>query len=93
MIHSAIRPPLTPADEYNLALQALKDVDDLGSILKDQGREQIIEDAYTDGSTVYCSACGGMIKRDRFAMHKDFWCPGVTNSSGEFMECEDSTNE
>ena len=76
LIHSAIHPPQTPQEEYNLALQALQEVKDMGSILKEQGRSQIIEDAYTDGSTVYCKGCGGMIKRERWVQHCEFWCDG-----------------
>ncbi|GMH47690.1 hypothetical protein TrRE_jg9933, partial [Triparma retinervis] len=37
------------------------------SILKDErAKEDILEAAFRDGSSVVCNICGGLIKRDRF---------------------------
>ena len=29
-----------------------------------------------DGSSVVCNKCGGLIKRDRWNNHVEFWCGG-----------------
>ena len=44
------------------------------SILKDSSKSDILEAAFRDGSSVVCSNCGGLIKRDRWTNHVQFWC-------------------
>jgi hypothetical protein len=34
----------------------------------------ILEAAYRDGSSVICKNCGGLIARERWSNHVDFWC-------------------
>ena len=34
----------------------------------------ILEAAYRDGSSVICKHCGGLIARERWTNHVEFWC-------------------
>lgn len=61
--------------EENLAKAALSElVNDPNSILFEHGKEQILSDAFIDGSSVVCSKCSGLIKKDRWENHLKFWC-------------------
>lgn len=46
----------------------------MGSILGQQGRTNVLQDAYDDGSSVLCRHCGGLIKRARMDAHLRHWC-------------------
>jgi len=40
-----------------------------------QGKEDIIRDAYMDGSSTICPLCKGLISLKRLAAHQTRWCP------------------
>ena len=48
------------------------------TILRDQGNQQILKDAFEDGSSVICRKCGGLIAQKRWIAHKSFWCPTLS---------------
>ena len=85
-MNDAAAPPPTPEQQYRAALNALDEVESRGSFLLDQGRSQIIEDAYRDGSTVFCKNCKGMIKRERWMAHVELWCPMASHIEDEDEE-------
>lgn len=45
------------------------------SILSQNGRGQVLIDALSDGSSVFCPFCGQVISLARFLCHRNFWCP------------------
>eukprot|EP00884_Botryococcus_braunii_P014999 jgi/Botrbrau1/234/Bobra.0022s0211.2 len=45
-------------------------------ILEETGRGAIADAALSDGSSFVCSHCGGVVKKDREAIHYEYWCPG-----------------
>lgn len=47
------------------------------TILRDQGNEEILKDAFEDGSSVVCTKCGGLISMQRWTAHKSFWCSAL----------------
>ena len=47
---------------------------DESTILFDAGRTDILRDAFEDGSSVVCQACGSLIPRARAENHSKFWC-------------------
>ncbi|GMI35300.1 hypothetical protein TeGR_g7843 [Tetraparma gracilis] len=57
----------------------------------------ILEAAYRDGSSVICKNCGGLIKRERWANHVDYWCgkdgDGGSGDDGSGDEFEDAKME
>ncbi|GMH81977.1 hypothetical protein TrVE_jg176 [Triparma verrucosa] len=70
----------TPQSSLTLAYSILDDVLSTPSLLKDRGNERIIKDAFEDGSTLYCKKCKGMIKKDRWTAHVEYWCQPVVES-------------
>ncbi|GMH94584.1 hypothetical protein TrST_g12634 [Triparma strigata] len=70
----------TPQSSLTLAYSILDDVLSTPSLLKDRGNERIIKDAFVDGSTLYCKKCKGMIKKERWTAHVEYWCQPVVES-------------
>lgn len=50
------------------------------SILVEAGCEDIIRDAYVDGSSVVCTRCGDLIARTRWKAHREMWCSVLENA-------------
>ncbi|XP_019054075.1 PREDICTED: uncharacterized protein LOC104601716 isoform X2 [Nelumbo nucifera] len=44
------------------------------SILAKTGREQIVLDAFSDGSSFICLQCGGLVSNHRKEEHLAYWC-------------------
>lgn len=44
------------------------------SILAETGRNQIVLDAFADGSSFVCLQCGGLVSNHRKDEHFAFWC-------------------
>ncbi|CAH9053945.1 unnamed protein product [Cuscuta europaea] len=44
------------------------------SILSETGRKQVMEDAFSDGSSFVCYQCGGLVSTLRKDEHYSFWC-------------------
>lgn len=59
------------------------------SILQEYGDEDILIDAFQDGSSVICQKCQGLIKVDRAEEHAKYWCPMAEENS----EAEDEDEE
>ena len=50
------------------------------TLLSERGEEDILRDAFEDGSSVVCTVCGDLIARIRWKQHRDLWCSGRCNS-------------
>lgn len=44
------------------------------SVLAESGREQIVLDAYMDGTNFICLQCGGLVSNLRQGEHLAYWC-------------------
>lgn len=44
------------------------------SILAESGRNQIVLDAFSDGSSFICLQCGGLVSNHRKDEHDAYWC-------------------
>ena len=62
--------------ERDHALMALSDDN---SLLKERGAETILNDAFSDGSSVLCRQCAGLVARGRWEAHKTQWCTAITS--------------
>ena len=47
------------------------------TILAETGDQEILKDAFEDGSSVLCTRCQGLVARVRWESHKQYWCPAV----------------
>jgi hypothetical protein len=56
------------------------------ALLAVSGRERVILDAATDGSSTMCPACGALLSRDRWQAHVENWCPALNKD--EDMDIE-----
>lgn len=66
--------------EYD-ELDTFKTVDIMNenSILQERedGSEEILFDAFQDGSSVICKLCKSLVKKDRWDVHQTVWCPSI----------------
>lgn len=58
-------------------------VSDPNTLLYEQGCEDILADAFKDGSSVVCTACDALVPRDRFEQHRVYWCEKADNAEVE----------
>ena len=49
-------------------------VADSATILSERGEQDILKDAFEDGSSVVCTKCGALIPRLRCDEHSKYWC-------------------
>ncbi len=56
------------------------------TILKEQGMEDILSDAFEDGSSVVCKNCGGLIAKHRWSDHVMYWCSASGMDVDEDMD-------
>ena len=54
------------------------------SILKDHGVEEILRDAFEDGSSVVCTRCSALVKASRWEAHYNHWCPILGEENEDF---------
>ena len=54
-----------------------------GSILEELGRDQVIEDADGDNSSVTCGRCGALVSRARMIAHETMWCAALEDEDAE----------
>lgn len=56
------------------------------TFLSERGDEEILKDAFEDGSSVLCRKCGGLVAKVRWESHNSTWCPALTDSDVEMEE-------
>mmetsp|Transcript_17100 Transcript_17100/g.35205 ORF Transcript_17100/g.35205 Transcript_17100/m.35205 type:complete len:158 (-) Transcript_17100:40-513(-) len=85
-----------PGKELRQAEEAVAMLLRGNSILKDGDKEDILEAAFRDGSSVVCNNCGGLIKRERWSNHVEFWCtvtPSNEDENDTFHDTRDNEEE
>eukprot|EP00298_Acanthocystis_sp_HF-20_P004031 c14379_g1_i1.p1 GENE.c14379_g1_i1~~c14379_g1_i1.p1 ORF type:complete len:131 (+),score=65.45 c14379_g1_i1:36-428(+) len=68
---------VNPQERLNQARQVLSSLQNQESLLGDQGRENVLVDAFKDGSSVVCTSCGSLVSCERWIAHKSLWCPNI----------------
>lgn len=59
------------------ATNAIKIMLEEDSFLSERGEEDILRDAFEDGSSIICQKCGGLVPHTRWDAHKLSWCPSL----------------
>ena len=59
------------------ATAAIKAMLDQNSFLSERGQDDILRDAFEDGSSIICQLCGGLVSQSRWEAHKKSWCPSL----------------
>ena len=59
------------------ATNAIKMMLEQDSILSECGAEDILRDAFQDGSSIICQKCGGLVPQTRWEVHRNKWCPSL----------------
>ena len=49
--------------------------------LSQQGRSDVLREAYSDGSSMLCCYCNALVKKDRYKIHVSNWCPAIKHDS------------
>mmetsp|Transcript_18394 Transcript_18394/g.30824 ORF Transcript_18394/g.30824 Transcript_18394/m.30824 type:complete len:140 (+) Transcript_18394:24-443(+) len=57
------------------------------TMLSERGEQEILKDAFEDGSSVLCTNCGGLVARDRMESHSQYWCSAIDPTNDD--ECDD----
>lgn len=57
------------------------------TFLSERGEEDILKDAFEDGSSVVCSKCGGLVAKARWDSHSTMWCPALSETDMDIDEC------
>lgn len=47
------------------------------SFLSERGQEDILRDAFEDGSSIICQKCNGLVSQSRWNAHRMSWCPSI----------------
>jgi hypothetical protein len=57
------------------------------TLLSERGDEEILKDAFEDGSSLVCRKCGGLVAKVRWDSHASTWCPALPESSMDLEDC------
>ncbi len=49
------------------------------TFLSERGEEDILRDAFEDGSSIVCVKCGGLVAKVRWESHAKMWCPAISD--------------
>lgn len=71
----------TNREVLEMAMVATERLMTESSLLSDRGDEELLRDAFEDGSSVICKFCGGLVKASRWESHREFWCEGVSETA------------
>jgi hypothetical protein len=63
-------------DELKNSLEGETDPEAI-PIISESGKEQILRDAYADGSSFICKRCGALVSRKRKTSHEQLWCDAL----------------
>ena len=68
-----------PSNSYLAAKRASADLIKQTSLLSEigDGSELILKDAFEDGSSIICTRCTGLVSRERWTAHCQYWCPSI----------------
>eukprot|EP00591_Stephanopyxis_turris_P005401 CAMPEP_0195527820 /NCGR_PEP_ID=MMETSP0794_2-20130614/29742_1 /TAXON_ID=515487 /ORGANISM="Stephanopyxis turris, Strain CCMP 815" /LENGTH=150 /DNA_ID=CAMNT_0040658821 /DNA_START=100 /DNA_END=552 /DNA_ORIENTATION=- len=61
-------------------------MEDKTTLLHEQDRQHILQQAFEDGSSVVCKKCGAMIPAARWQQHHDYWCEKSNRQDDNEME-------
>ena len=64
-------------------------LNDTSTLLAAHGREDILSDAFQDGSSVFCRQCHGLVARTRWNAHRSLWCPALSLLGQDSMELDE----
>ncbi|KAL8494488.1 hypothetical protein ACS0TY_025333 [Phlomoides rotata] len=70
----AIAEAIPGLSQHNMIEQPIEPDPQGNSILAETGRNQVVLDAYSDGSSFVCLQCGGLVSNHRKEEHFAFWC-------------------
>jgi predicted ArsR family transcriptional regulator len=57
------------------------------TLLSERGDEEILKDAFEDGSSLVCRKCGGLVAKVRWDSHASTWCPALPESAMDLDDC------
>ena len=82
--------------EYDDEADTLKPIDfrNEDSILQERGdgSEDILLDAFQDGSSIVCKLCNALINKDRWDVHQTVWCPAIQSHDDEDDEDDEDSS-
>ena len=53
------------------------------TILSEMGDEDLLRQAFEDGSSVVCRKCQALVSTARWEAHRDFWCSSLSDQDSE----------
>ena len=59
------------------------------TILQEIGDEDLLRQAFEDGSSVVCRRCEALVPAARWEQHRDVWCSALSDQDGSDMDDED----
>ena len=68
------------------AANAIRRILEQDCFLSERGQEDILRDAFEDGSSIICQKCSGLVSQIRWEAHKNRWCPSL---DGNFLIDDD----
>ena len=60
-------------------------VNDQQTMLYERGDEEILRQAFEDGSSVVCTRCNALVPRSRFTQHQLYWCEEATGGEDDML--------
>lgn len=69
-------------ESYEQAKRVSEELMRQDTFLSERGEEEILKDAFEDGSSLVCMKCGGLVAKARWESHSQFWCPSIESADG-----------
>ena len=71
------------------AHQTCVDLVNQDTLLSEMGDEDILIDAFQDGSSVICQRCHGLVAVERAEAHSKYWCSAIIKTEGSDEDEDD----
>lgn len=70
----------------SLAEDTCEQLAEASSLLRDHGKSNLLLEAFTNGSSVVCTRCEMLVKRERWEMHNTRWCSRLADGGSGHRE-------
>lgn len=75
--------------QTDVARRMVQDLLQQNTLLMETGDEDILRQAFEDGSSVVCRRCQALVAASRWEQHRDMWCSAISDDDEMDKQTED----